>query len=69
MKKKVINSVKRMYAKQKIFKGKEGMVEFLTFETRQKIILTVTNKDDKNLYCLVELLKKQKEAIANFPNS
>jgi hypothetical protein len=68
MKKKTINSVKRMFAEQKKFKAKHGMVEFLIFETRQKIILATINKDDKELYRLVKLLKEQKKAIAEFPN-
>jgi hypothetical protein len=69
MKKKIIiNSVKEMFADQKKFKAKFGMVEFLIFETRQKIILAVTNKDDKELYRLIELLKEQKKAIVEFPN-
>lgn len=44
------------------------MVEFLTFETRQRIILATASKNDKELYQLVELLKNQKEAIEKFPN-
>ena len=57
-----------MFAGQKRFKAKHGMVEFLVFETRQKIILAIVNKDDKELYRLVKLLKSQKKAIAEFPN-
>jgi hypothetical protein len=68
MKKKIINSVKKLFAEQKKFKAKHGMVEFLVFKTRLKIILAVTERNDKELYRLVELLKEQKKAIAEFPN-
>jgi hypothetical protein len=68
MKKKIINSVKKMFTEQKKFKAKHGMVEFLVFKTRLKIILAVTERNDKELYRLIELLKEQKKAIAEFPN-
>ena len=68
MKKKIINSVKKMFAGQKESKAKHGMIEFLIFETRRKIILAVTERNDKELYRLIELLKEQKKAIAEFPN-
>jgi hypothetical protein len=68
MKKKIINSVKKMFAGQKESKAKHGIVEFLVFKTRLKIILAVAERNDKELYRLVELLKEQKKAIAEFPN-
>ena len=57
-----------MFAGQKESKAKHGIVEFLVFKTRLKIILAVAERNDKELYRLVELLKEQKKAIAEFPN-